>query len=475
MSAASSSTSRAISSSGLYRWGLSEASSSFFSRSSAKMTPPSKLSTGTGAASSQEQGVADTSGTAAASEPKFVSTSIAKDQVAAVCTEGKLWTQGKNKYSSGRITTGGGDVSGVDLRLSAVNLPHACRQVALGAKHGSAVLKTGELYAWGWGGSFFGGAGALGFKPDRDHVEEPALVETLAGEKVKQVACGEKHTAVLTESGRVFTTGSGEYGLLGLGDVSDSAEFELVEHYPDSEFEAAGVAEDSIVKIDCGLHHTAALTKQGELFVWGRNDQAQLGLGDESMGDNFSFESFPRLVRALPLAGLKVADFACGDGHTDVLTECGKVFTWGNRNWLSPHRISRTLEEHSERQKAESSGAGSTQTAASDSGGTTATEIKSRKIFVEDDTDPQNRIKKLIGGGRFSLLLTQGGSLFGWGKKNTGCLPEDFVEPTLFDPFTTTGEGSEGDKAAKSCGTLLESCKIADLTARGSHCVAIVE
>eukprot|EP00392_Amoebophrya_sp_AT5.2_P011318 g11395.t1 len=357
---------------------------------------------------------------------------LAKDHSAVVTEAGKLYTFGGKQYKY----LGHGEAGDTETPHE-VPLPSPIREVALGLQHSAVVDDAGDLRTWGWGGSFFGGAPAVGFQPAGD-VLTPTKVD-LGGEKVKQVACGERHTAILTTSGRVLCAGSGEYGLLGQGDVSDSAEFESVDHFPDSVLEASGAVEpDSIVKIGCGLHHTVALTKKGELYCWGRNEQAQLGLGDESMGDNFSFEAFPRLVRALPTAGLIVKDFACGDAHTDVVTTCGKVFTWGNRNWLSPHRISRTREELE------------------------TTEHDTSKHFVEDadgaGADAGAAVKKLVAGGRFSIILTEAGNLYGWGKKNTGCLPEDLVEPTLVELFAQETKP-----------------KVLDCVARASRCLAVVE
>ena len=37
--------------------------------------------------------------------------------------------------------------------------------------------------------------------------------------------------------------------------------------------------ENAIVKIDCADEYTGALTKKGEIYVWGKNNQGQLGIG----------------------------------------------------------------------------------------------------------------------------------------------------------------------------------------------------
>ena len=77
-----------------------------------------------------------------------------------------------------------------------------------------------------------------------------------------------------------------------------------------------------------------------QLYVWGRNDQGQLGLGDESMGDVYSSERYPRLVRSIALEGNKVVDMALGDAQVVVLLESGALRQWGDRLWLEPHAVS---------------------------------------------------------------------------------------------------------------------------------------
>lgn len=40
-------------------------------------------------------------------------------------------------------------------------------------------------------------------------------------EEVQQVACGAQHTIVLTDTGRLYSTGRGEFGRLGRGKTED--------------------------------------------------------------------------------------------------------------------------------------------------------------------------------------------------------------------------------------------------------------
>jgi len=305
-------------------------------------------------------------------------------------------------------------------------VPGRVKQVALGAYHSAAVTESGDLWTWGWGGSFWYGAGALGHGSS-ETMSEPTRVAAFGeqtGERVLQVACGAQHTVVLLESGRLFSTGKGDFGRLGHGSTRDEIEFEEIDYFQqerDSYFRPGEPAR--IVKVAAGNNFSAAMSADGELWLWGRNDFGQLGLGEEAMGDMYSAESFPRLLRSLPAEGHKILDFACGSNHVVVFTDQGAIYEWGNRTWLEPHAIS-LPEEHREALKD---------------------------------------VEQLAAGDKFSLARTGCGRVFAWGAKSSGCLvqgpsgPKNVVEPT---PVASTEFGKQ---------------KVVELAASKNRCLAITD
>lgn len=326
----------------------------------------------------------------------------------AFVTDGKLYTFGSNKWQQlGREADRGASSIGTGADPDVVTFedaegnPQRVISAALGAFHSCAVTEGGKLWTWGWGGSFWHGAGALGHS-GKEGAERPVLVEQFVeeGEEVRQVACGHQHTIILTAEGRLYATGKGDFGLLGRGDSQDEPEFEEIEYFHQANDSILDPSEAPlIIKIDAGRNFSAALSQNGEMWVWGRNDHGQLGLGEEAMGDMYSAERYPRLVRSLPIEGHQIVDMACGENHAVCLTASGALYEWGNRTWLEPHPVS----------------------------------LPAR--YQEGLKD----IVKVAAGDKFSFALTKDGAVYVWGQKSSGCLalgegPEaakNVVEPTL--------------------------------------------
>ena len=75
-------------------------------------------------------------------------------------------------------------------------------------------------------------------------------------------------------------------------------------------------------QIACGAKHTVALTKNGEVFTWGYNDDS----GQLGHADGKSRTAVPTKVASL--TGLVITQIACGYNHTAALTCKGELLTW---------------------------------------------------------------------------------------------------------------------------------------------------
>ena len=129
-------------------------------------------------------------------------------------------------------------------------------------------------------------------------------------QNVKQVSCGFRHTACITEDGSVYTWGEGRNGQLGHSNTNDLIEPTKLD------------LSVKVVKVECGANFTMILDDTGKLYAFGDNRYGQLGITGL---DNILLEH----PAGIQLFLKKVVDFSCGEEHAAYVNNKGEVFTWG--------------------------------------------------------------------------------------------------------------------------------------------------
>ncbi|KAK9283880.1 hypothetical protein L1049_012135 [Liquidambar formosana] len=205
--------------------------------------------------------------------------------------------------------------------------------VAAGGRHTLALSDIGQV--WGWG---YGGEGQLGLGSRIRMVSSPHPVPCIEsygkdrssalsrgsmnsegqgfrvpGSYVKGIACGGRHSAVITDAGALLTFGWGLYGQCGQGSTDD-------ELSPTCVSSLLGIRIDGVA---AGLWHTVCISADGDVYAFGGNQFGQLGTGVDQA------ETLPRLLEAPSLENMHAKIVSCGARHTAVITEERKVFCWG--------------------------------------------------------------------------------------------------------------------------------------------------
>ena len=196
-------------------------------------------------------------------------------------------------------------------RVSDLPVEDPVRQVAAGDKQTCIVTDAGDLLVWGCGESGQLGLGDV-LNRDRPTLVARALFD---GEAVLMVACGEEHTAVLTEVGGVYTFGCGEDGQLGHGDEENQL--------APRRLPAACFNDERVVMVAAGIDSTVALSEAGHVFTWGVGEYGQLGHNDEEN------QLAPRQVEAGRFGGEKVV-FVAANSHVVAVMARGRLYTWGS-------------------------------------------------------------------------------------------------------------------------------------------------
>ncbi|KAL1562339.1 RCC1 domain-containing protein rug3, mitochondrial [Salvia divinorum] len=179
----------------------------------------------------------------------------------------------------------------------------------------SGLLVDGKLWIWGKGDG-----GRLGFGHETS-VFIPARNPNLESD-VRSISLGGLHSVALDVHGRVFTWGYGGFGALG----HSVYHRELLPKMVD------GSWDEEMCHIATSGTHTAAITKSGKLYIWGRDEgDGRLGLGPGRGPDFAGGLGTPTEVKAMPEP---VAAVSCGGFFTMALTEGGQLWNWGaNSNY----------------------------------------------------------------------------------------------------------------------------------------------
>ncbi|XP_062939514.1 X-linked retinitis pigmentosa GTPase regulator isoform X2 [Cynocephalus volans] len=178
--------------------------------------------------------------------------------------------------------------------------------LSCGDEHTAIVTGNNKLYMFGsnnWGQLGLG---------SKSTVSKPTCVKALKPEKVKFAACGRNHTLVSTEGGKVYASGGNNDGQLGLGDTEERNTFHLIHFF---------TSQHKIKQLSAGSNTSAALTEDGDLFMWGDNSEGQIGLR------NITNVCVPHQVTI----GKPISWISCGYYHSAFVTMDGELYTFGER------------------------------------------------------------------------------------------------------------------------------------------------
>ncbi|XP_031648768.1 X-linked retinitis pigmentosa GTPase regulator isoform X2 [Oncorhynchus kisutch] len=154
--------------------------------------------------------------------------------------------------------------------------------VSCGYYHSAFVTVDGGLYTFGECDS-----GKLGLATGQlDGHRMPQLVKGIT-DQVTQVACGGGHTVAVTEED-LYTFGLGQFGQLGQGTFIFEARLpRAVDHF----------RKGRVRQVMCGENHTAVITDNGLLYTFGDGRHGKLGLGEENFTNQFKPTLCPRFLK----------------------------------------------------------------------------------------------------------------------------------------------------------------------------------
>ena len=226
----------------------------------------------------------------------------------------------------------------------------------------------------------------------------------LFGFGIETFSCGYGHTIALSKT-NIFVWGRNREGQLGLGDRIDRER-------------PTKLQLKNIVSIECGGDYTMAFTKNNDVYTWGSNYHGQLGLGGSQC------HASPVL---LCLPNINIMAIGCGDLHTVIVSNYKKLFVWGSNQFgqlgLGDEHIRVTPQEILLDKTCISVSCGALHTVALMSDGVVYSwgELNKIKYLVPQKIDiPQ--IISINCGGYHVVAIDLYHQVYSWGKNDCGQL-----------------------------------------------------
>ena len=125
--------------------------------------------------------------------------------------------------------------------------------------------------------------------------------------EIAPIAAGSNHSAAVTKDGDLYMWGSNGGGRLGNGNRTNS-------------YTPVKIMKN-VAAVSLGDEHSAAVTKDGSLYMWGANYCGQLGNG--STTDSYTPIKIMKNVATVSLGGI----------HSAAVTKDGSLYMWGYNNY----------------------------------------------------------------------------------------------------------------------------------------------
>jgi uncharacterized repeat protein (TIGR02543 family) len=256
--------------------------------------------------------------------------------------------------------------------------------LSVGGHTSAALTESGRAFKWGTNNHSQVINELTGYKNTPYHIT--GSIDHDETDKLVSLANGISHSAALTENGQVYLWGNNQFGQLGDGSTSNRSS----PHNITNSFNLS--ANDKIIQVSLGYNHSSVLSQDGKVYIWGRNNQGQLGIDSDT---NMLIPQ--NITNSFNLTeDDKVIQISMGSAHSSALTQNGKVFTWGINysGQLGDNTIMTRLVP----------------------------------IDITDKFPLDDKVVQLTVGGAHSSALTESGKVFVWGQNVYGQLGDNTTD-----------------------------------------------
>ena len=195
------------------------------------------------------------------------------------------------------------------------------KKISCGVSHTAAIDCSYHL--WAWGNGWFG---KLGVGNTEQYIDPKSVAlnsffpnlefnESSGGdEKLKEVFCGEMHTLILTNKGNVYGAGFDKCVGVDITGTSEICYFIKLDFLK------------NVKNVAVGIDHSLVVTNRGQIYGWGSNKYNKLGPIDYEGGVNSDYLECRQIIIKHTTPFEKVA---AGSNHSAAISSDGVVFLWG--------------------------------------------------------------------------------------------------------------------------------------------------
>ena len=248
--------------------------------------------------------------------------------------DGQIWTWGsrqEGQLGDGIIAGCGDDESlenSVSMRAFAapieIDETMSSPVVAVEAGIDFVLALTADGQVYAWGGNREGQLGNGGFQAQAT----PSLVMTVDDRPltgIKQISAGGRSAAAITATGEVYVWGRNRDGQLGLGNQGEHRRERRAVLNPSLQ---------SIAAIDLSTYHAIALDRLGRVYAWGSSGLGALGSeGNGIQNEELTVQPTPTIVAFHDQDSYRAVKILATSSNSYALNENGVLFAWGSNSF----------------------------------------------------------------------------------------------------------------------------------------------
>ena len=242
---------------------------------------------------------------------RIVSVACGWSHCGCISDEGQLFMWGNNKQQQlGLPVEHSANAVAFCPTATLVALPSPALSIACGWRHTLVLTRSHQLLGWG-----DNKAGQLSVTASSLSQPTPLFIADLPGSShISSVHCGWRFSLLVSSCGRVYCCGDNKHGQCGVG-----VGLRKVECWTEV------AADVRAVQAAVGWTHCLLLDAQGRLWTFGRRSLGQAGTGRQAATTGSS--ATPEQV-ALP-GQVRVTGVACGSESCLCVDSDGGVWSWG--------------------------------------------------------------------------------------------------------------------------------------------------